>query len=149
MTFNVEYFILTALPMVLFNEWTHNLEYTYGRVLHLRGTLCQMFSGRIVACGRRRLRGGRHSGRGNTAWRGKGHDRIGSLGNAASKWRQPTWRSVVKHRQRHKMQWPTGICVGPRGQCKEHLKLYATCAWFTSYSLVNERQDWSTENFIS
>jgi len=89
----------------------HDVDYAYARVLHFERTLCQMFSGRIVACGRRRFSGHRYHGRGKTAWRGKGHDRIGSLGNAASKWRQPTWRSVVKHRKRHKMQWPTGVCV--------------------------------------
>ena len=128
--------MFVTLPLVLFNEWTHDSLRIWTRVTSRKDALLYVFRMHSRARSVQVLGGGkRNYGRENTAWRGKGHDRIGSLGNAASKWRQPTWRSVVKHRPRHKMQWPTGIFVGPRGNIWSYMPrvqgLRATVWWMS------------------
>lgn len=73
---------------------------------------------------------------------GQGGDRVGSVGNAASKWRQPTWRSAVKHRQRHKSQWPTGKCVGPRGKYYKHFQFVGSLVSQYSTAEGNRQFSW-------
>lgn len=101
-----------------------------------------MFSDRIVARGRRKGPGGRECGGTlieEVLARGEGKDRIGSLENAVSKWRQPTWRFVVKHQHCHKSQWRTSDVSDHVGNIRNNSSS-DTCPKFTDRAVGGENR---------
>lgn len=76
---------------------------------------------------------------------GEGHDRIGSLENAVSKWRQPTWRFVVKHQHCHKSQWPTSDVSDHVGNIRNSSDM---CTKFTDRAVRRENPGTLVRNFF-